>query len=241
MKISDFEIVRVVGKGYMGKVMIVREIETRLIYALKTIHKRAIVERQEQQHMQSERDILADLHEHPSPSPFIVRFFGAFQDRANIYYLLEYHGGGDLAGLLAENMRLPESWVRFYAAEMVQALGELHLRGIVYRDLKPENVLISAQGHVVLTDFGLSKRVPGGVTTATFCGTPEYLAPEVLMKRPYRTPIDLWSLGVLLYEMLIGIVRILVLIFIVDTVLGRTNHANVQQDCLQRVFDTLSR
>lgn len=175
-------------------------------------------------------------------SPFLVRLYGTFQSVTHLFYLLEYYPGGDLATLLANHpMGLPEPWVRFYTAEIVAGLQALHGAGIVYRDLKPENVLFDREGHVVLTDFGLSKRLLERKTrperkilaqitndaisiaeeeeeslsdseddevvgeARTFCGTAEYLAPEILMGEAYSFPVDLWSLGTLVYEMLCGI------------------------------------
>lgn len=233
-QLADFQILRVVGRGYMGKVMVVREKATGAIYAIKSIHKKAVVERRELHHTKSERDILAQLAysgtdtSQQIPCPFLIRVHAAFQDQTNVYFLMDFHGGGDLAGLLGQMIRLPEAWARFYAAEVALALMELHRRSIVYRDLKPENILLTRSGHLVLTDFGLSKILLAQdgssnpqvnnpqndlqlsqdalLTTKTFCGTPEYLAPEVLQRKPYSFAVDWWSFGILLYEMLVGIV-----------------------------------
>lgn len=233
-RLGDFQILRVVGRGYMGKVMVVREKITGAIYAIKSIHKKAVVERRELHHTKSERDILAQLghssanKSQQAPCPFLIHVHAAFQDQTNVYFLMDFHGGGDLAGLLGQMIRLPEAWARFYAAEVALALIELHRRSIVYRDLKPENILLTRSGHLVLTDFGLSKILSGRdggnniqvaspqddlqtnkdtlLTTKTFCGTPEYLAPEVLQRKPYSFAVDWWSFGILLYEMLVGIV-----------------------------------
>lgn len=162
-------------------------------------------------HTRAERDILVLLRS----QPFLVNLHHVFQTSSQLFLVLDYYPGGDIATQLSLLSIFDQDRTRFYAAEIVHALGILHDHGIVYRDLKPENVLIGRDGHVVLTDFGLSKIfTPSDVvspedgvpTTQTFCGTAEYLAPEILLGEKYTYVVDFWSLGTLLFEMLAGTV-----------------------------------
>lgn len=181
------------------------------MYALKAIKKSRVVEQKEVQHTRAERDILARLR---GQSPFLIRMHYAFQTPTQLFLVLDYFSGGDIATQMSTYHIFTPERTRFYAAEILAGLAVLHRHGIVYRDLKPENVLIGRDGHIVLTDFGLSKIFPPQQyrdeddlpITTTFCGTAEYLAPEVLLGEPYTFAIDYWSYGTLLYEMLAGIV-----------------------------------
>jgi serine/threonine protein kinase len=128
----------------------------------------------------------------------------AFQSSEKIYFMLDYVNGGDLFHHLRKRVRLSESETRFYAAEVILALEYLHEKDFVYRDLKPENILMDNEGHLKLTDFGLSKELKEENMTNTFCGTFQYLAPEVIMKKNYNIMVDWWSLGVLIHEMVVG-------------------------------------
>lgn len=145
--------------------------------------------------------------------PYLANLHYVFQSSSEIFLVLDYYSGGDIATQLSTMSSFSEERTRFYAAEIVYGLGILHQRGIVYRDLKPENVLVGHDGHIVLTDFGLSKIFSVGdldeygvPCTQTFCGTAEYLAPEILLGEQYTYVVDFWSLGTLLFEMLAGIV-----------------------------------
>eukprot|EP01101_Sappina_pedata_P002566 TRINITY_DN12798_c0_g1_i1.p1 TRINITY_DN12798_c0_g1~~TRINITY_DN12798_c0_g1_i1.p1 ORF type:complete len:395 (+),score=170.66 TRINITY_DN12798_c0_g1_i1:124-1308(+) len=198
---DDFELLHVIGKGSFGKVMQVRKKDTQKIYAMKVLRKEAIIARKQVIHTKAEKSILQKIQH-----PFIVSLIYAFQTEEKLYMVLEYINGGELFFHLKKEGKFPEARVRLYAAEISSALCHLHSFDIVYRDLKPENILIDSTGHVCITDFGLSKEIaPEEGSTTTFCGTPEYLAPEVLRGQGHSTPVDWWSLGTLIYEMLTGL------------------------------------
>ena len=186
----------------MGKVMLVREKISGRLFAMKSINKEQLHSQSISAHLWDERKVLLN---HPS-SPFLIIMYAAFQTDTHLFFLLEYHPGGDFASILGSLYRLSEDAARFYAAEILLGLKALHKGGVVYRDLKPENVLLDRRGHVVLTDFGLSKPDAKHLLLRTFCGTAEYLAPEILQGQPYDFAVDLWSFGTMVYEMLLGVV-----------------------------------
>jgi len=201
LTVDDFELLKVIGKGSFGKVMQVRKKDSKKIYAMKVLKKSTLVKRKQVAHTQTERKVMEEID-----NPFIVGLRFAFQTSEKLYMVLDYFTGGELFFHLKNGGKFSEDRARFYAAEIAVALQGLHDHQIVYRDLKPENVLLDENGHIRLTDFGLSKE---GITatklTHTFCGTPEYLAPEVIHGQGYGTPVDWWSLGTLLFEMLTGL------------------------------------
>jgi serine/threonine protein kinase len=185
-----------------GKVFLVNEIKTNQIYALKVLRKDNIIRRNQVEHTKTERNVLGYVKH-----PFIVGMNMAFQSKDKLYFVLDYCAGGELFFHLGKLGKFPESRARFYAAEIFLAISYVHTLDIIYRDLKPENVLLDAQGHIRLTDFGLSKE---GISSSSsgansFCGTPEYLAPEILNRQGHGRAVDWWSLGALLYEMLTGL------------------------------------
>jgi len=200
--VQDFELLKLVGKGSFGKVMQVRFKQTGEIFAMKVLSKQHIVEHNEIEHTMSELHILQKLHH-----PFLVNLHYSFQTEDKLYFILDFINGGELFFHLQREKKFSLERVRFYGAEICLALEHLHNAGVIYRDLKPENLLLTNEGHVVMTDFGLCKE---GLTRAddktdTFCGTPEYLAPEVLQGNGYGKAVDWWSYGSLLYEMLTGL------------------------------------
>lgn len=201
LTIEDFELLTVVGKGSFGKVMQVKKRDTQQIYALKTIRKAHIVSRSEVNHTLAERTVLAQID-----NPFIVPLKFSFQSPEKLYFVLAFINGGELFHHLQREGKFDLNRARFYTAELLCALECLHEHDVIYRDLKPENILLDYTGHIALCDFGLCKlNMAGQERTNTFCGTPEYLAPELLLAQGYTKVVDWWTLGVLFYEMLTGL------------------------------------
>ncbi|KYK57734.1 serine/threonine-protein kinase sck1 [Drechmeria coniospora] len=201
---SDFEILKLIGKGTFGQVYQVRKRDTERIYAMKVLQKKVIVQKKEVAHTVGERNIL--VRTATSDSPFIVGLKFSFQTPSELYLVTDYMSGGELFWHLQKEGRFDERRAKFYIAELILAIQHLHNNDIVYRDLKPENILLDANGHIALCDFGLSKaNLTKNDTTNTFCGTTEYLAPEVLLDESgYTKMVDFWSLGVLVFEMCCG-------------------------------------
>lgn len=185
--VDDFDLLKVIGKGSFGKVMLVRKKDTGKVYAMKVLNKRTIIERNEVEHTKSEKSILMKLSH-----PFLVGLHYSFQTPEQLYFIMDYINGGELFFHLQKDRKFTEDRVRFYAAEIASGLEYLHSAGVIYRDLKPENLLLTNDGHIVMTDFGLSKEGlhSSDDRTATFCGTPEYLAPEILEGARYGKAVD---------------------------------------------------
>ncbi|KAF9434142.1 AGC protein kinase Gad8 [Entomortierella beljakovae] len=201
LSVDAFDLLKVIGKGSFGKVMQVRKCDTSRIYAMKILRKAHIISRSEVNHTLAERTVLAQIN-----NPFIVPLKFSFQSPEKLYLVLAFVNGGELFHHLQREGRFNEERSRFYAAELLCALECLHGFNVVYRDLKPENILLDYTGHIALCDFGLCKLgMTETETTNTFCGTPEYLAPELLLGQGYTKTVDWWTLGVLLYEMLTGL------------------------------------
>lgn len=199
--LEDFQIERVLGKGAFGKVFLVTKKDNGQVYAMKALRKEMIEKRNQVIHTKTEREILGSID-----CPFIVQLRFAFQTPDKLYMIMDFINGGELFFHLRRSTSFTEERARFYAAEILMALDYLHGLGIIYRDLKPENILLDSEGHVKLTDFGLSKQFFGGESQKafSFCGTPEYLAPEILKGTGHDKAVDFWSLGALIYEMLAG-------------------------------------
>jgi len=200
--IKDFDLLNVVGKGSFGKVMQVRKKDNGKIYAMKVLNKKTILERNELDHTRAEKNILQKL-----VHPFLVNLVYAFQTEDKLYFIMDYINGGELFFHLQKEEKFSDDRVKFYCAEIVCGLEYLHNCGVLYRDLKPENILLTEDGHICMTDFGISKEglLSDNDRTATFCGTPEYLAPEILQGHKYGKAVDWWSFGTLMFEMLTGL------------------------------------
>ncbi|XP_074492474.1 microtubule-associated serine/threonine-protein kinase 2 isoform X3 [Sebastes fasciatus] len=212
---EDFENIKLISNGAYGTVFLVRHKETRQRFAMKKINKQNLILRNQIQQAFVERDILTFAE-----NPFVVSMFCSFETRRHLCMVMEYVEGGDCATLLKNIGALPVDMARMYFAETVLALEYLHNYGIVHRDLKPDNLLITSMGHIKLTDFGLSKIGLMSLTTNLYeghiekdtrefldkqvCGTPEYIAPEVILRQGYGKPVDWWAMGVILYEFLVG-------------------------------------
>uniref|UniRef100_A0A8D0A2E6 non-specific serine/threonine protein kinase n=1 Tax=Sander lucioperca TaxID=283035 RepID=A0A8D0A2E6_SANLU len=212
---EDFENIKLISNGAYGAVFLVRHKETRQRFAMKKINKQNLILRNQIQQAFVERDILTFAE-----NPFVVSMFCSFETRRHLCMVMEYVEGGDCATLLKHIGALPVDMAQMYFAETVLALEYLHNYGIVHRDLKPDNLLITSMGHIKLTDFGLSKIGLMSLTTNLYeghiekdtrefldkqvCGTPEYIAPEVILRQGYGKPVDWWAMGVILYEFLVG-------------------------------------
>ena len=202
VKIKDFEKLNTVGLGSYGRVCLCKKKKSGKVYVMKILKKNDIIKQKQVDHVFSEYTILSMLKH-----PFIVQLIGVnFEDPKYIYFILEYIQGGELFTLLRSKVTFPVPQTKFYIAHIITVFEYLHSKNIVYRDLKPENILINKNGYLKLTDFGFAKQLGSEkAKTYTLCGTPEYLAPEIILNKGHGKAVDWWTLGILLFEMLVGI------------------------------------
>uniref|UniRef100_A0A8P4FWA8 cGMP-dependent protein kinase n=1 Tax=Dicentrarchus labrax TaxID=13489 RepID=A0A8P4FWA8_DICLA len=196
---QELEVIATLGMGGFGRVELVKLKDEDITFALKCIKKKHIVDTRQQEHIYSEKNILQQTN-----SAFIIRLYRTFRDDKFVYMLLEVCLGGELWTVLRDMSYFDDPTARFCTGCVLEAFDYLHTMGIIYRDLKPENLLLDAEGYVKMADFGFAKKIGLGKKTWTFCGTPEYVAPEVIMNKGHDFGADCWSLGILIFELLTG-------------------------------------
>jgi serum/glucocorticoid-regulated kinase 2 len=197
---NSFEVLKTLGKGYFGRVFLVEKKDDKELYALKVISKLDIIKRQFFDNLTNEKKIMEKIK-----NPFVVNLEYCFASPAYIYFAMKFKQGGELYHHLRKSTRFSEQTTKFYACQILSGLAYLHSMNIMYRDMKPENVLLDENGNACLADFGISKVLQPKETTKSFVGTPEYVAPEIIMQKGHDKSVDIWCFGIILYEMTFGI------------------------------------
>ena len=200
VKLEDFKVLKVIGRGSFGKVCLVEYLPTHETYAMKSLKKDLLIEQEQIENTLLEKEILQTID-----YPLLCGLVFCFQTEERIYFVMPFLSGGELFQHLRKFRTFDEEKVRFYGAQIALALEYLHSKGIVYRDLKPENILMDDQGYLKLADFGMAKKLKDDEKAMSFCGTPEYLAPEIITMEGHDKNADWWSFGILLFEMLCGL------------------------------------
>ena len=200
VKLDDFKVLKIIGRGSFGKVSLVEYLPTHEKYAMKSLKKDILIEQEQIENTLLEKEILQSID-----YPLLCNLVFCFQTEERIYFVMPFLSGGELFQHLRKFRTFEEDKVRFYGAQIALALEYLHTKGIVYRDLKPENILMDEKGYLRLADFGMAKVLKDEEKAMSFCGTPEYLAPEVITLEGHDKNVDWWSFGILLFEMLCGL------------------------------------
>ncbi|XP_058719152.1 cAMP-dependent protein kinase catalytic subunit PRKX isoform X2 [Poecile atricapillus] len=208
-KLEDLETLATVGTGTFGRVHLVKEKMGKRYFALKVMSIPDVIRLKQEQHVHNEKSVLKEVNH-----PFLIRLFWTNHDERFLYMLMEYVPGGELFSYLRNMGRFNNSTGLFYSTEIICAIEYLHSKEIVYRDLKPENILLDKEGHIKLTDFGFAKKLVD--RTWTLCGTPEYLAPEVIQSKGHGRAVDWWALGILIFEMLSGYIKCCLWVFLIN-------------------------
>ena len=197
---TDFNLLMVLGRGAFGKVFLAELKKTKQLFAVKSIRKDILIEMDQVTSTLLEKEIMFECDH-----PFLVGMEYLFQNDMRLYFVMPFIRGGELYKIYQAQKRFEEPQVKFYIAQMIMAIGYLHSKGIVHRDLKLENVLVDQKGYIKIIDYGLAKMLKDNEEATSFCGTPEYLAPEMVTQEGHDKAVDWWAIGVLMYEMLIGV------------------------------------